>query len=125
MIEQVPIKIVLIVLLIVALRFLLTQRSLVSTSRILAMVMFGLLILLVLFPKITTAAADKLGVGRGVDLVFYLSHGFLLLLIIGLWRRTVALKIEVTKLARAMAFQNAVEPRDKSFACDSPAGSSN
>jgi hypothetical protein len=111
MIEQVPIKVILIVLLVAALRALLVQKSLITTSRVLAVGTFALLAFLVIFPKITTVVAGKLGVGRGVDLLFYLSHAFLLLLIIGLWRRTVTLTMDLTKLAREIALEKAAEPK--------------
>jgi hypothetical protein len=103
---------------------LLVQKSLITTSRVLAVGMFVLLTLLVLFPKITTAAAEKLGVGRGVDLLFYLSHAFLLLLIIGLWRRTVTLTMDLTRLAREVALGKAVEPK-KPLTAGSATGSEN
>jgi hypothetical protein len=72
--------------------------------------MFFLLTLLVLFPDVSTQIANAVGVGRGVDLIFYLSHLFFLLLIVALWRRTIALMTIVTRLSRAIALQNAKKP---------------
>jgi len=101
-----PIKIILIILLVVVLRAFLVQRSLILTQRIIASLMFCVLLLLVLFPHISTSVAHAIGVGRGVDLVFYFSHLFLLLLVIALWRRSKVLMFKMTKLSRAIAIQN-------------------
>ena len=53
------------------------------------------------------------GVGRGVDLLFYLSHLFVLLLIVSLWRRLVTLSDSLTKLTRQIAIENAKKPGNR------------
>jgi len=108
-----PIKIILIVLLLIVLRAFLVQRSLILTQRIIASLMFCVLLLLVLFPHISTSVANAIGVGRGVDLVFYFSHLFLLLLIVGLWRRYKVLMVTITRLSRAIALRNPNQPYRK------------
>ena len=105
-----PVKIILIVFLLVVLRVFLVQKSLVLIKRVVAFFMFLLLLLLVIFPNVSTLVANRIGVGRGVDLVFYFSHLFLLLLIVGLWRRTMILMTTITKLSRAIALQNPNKP---------------
>jgi small membrane protein len=107
MIDKTPIKIVLVVGLVLLLRAFMTQRSMVLTKRLVGAVVFLALFLLVLFPDFSTSIANKIGVGRGVDLVFYISHLFLLLLIIAMWRRTIVLSGIITKLARHIAIENA------------------
>jgi hypothetical protein len=57
--------------------------------------------------------AKAVGIGRGVDLVFYFSHLFLLFLIVGLWRRSIVSMNMVTKLSRAIALQNANKPHNE------------
>ena len=105
-----PIKIILIILLLVVLRALLVQRSLLLIKRLIAFFMFFVLLFLVVFPGASTRVANVIGVGRGADLVFYLSHLFLLFLIVALWRRSIALTNTITKLSRAIALQNASKP---------------
>ena len=101
-----PIKIILVILLVIILRALLVQKSLMMLKRLVAFLMFFLLMLLVIFPDISTKVANLIGVGRGVDLIFYFSHLFLLLLIVALWRRSTILMATITKLSRAIALQN-------------------
>lgn len=101
-----PIKIILLVLLVVVLRAFLVQKSLVLAKRLFAFFLFFILLLLVIFPDVSTYIANAIGVGRGVDLIFYLSHLFLLFLIAGLWRRCVALTASITELSRTIALQN-------------------
>lgn len=109
----IPIKIILIVLLVIVLRALLVQKSLMVIKRLVAFFMFFLLLLLVLFPSVSTFVAQKIGVGRGVDLIFYFSHLFLLLLIVALWRRSAVLMATITKLSRAIALQSAGRPQEQ------------
>ena len=108
------IKAILIILLFLVLRAFLVQKSLLLIKRTVAFLMFLVLLLLVIFPQISTIVADKFGIGRGVDLLFYFSHLFLLLLIVALWRRSLALTGTVTKLTRAIALQNPTTPKNKS-----------
>ena len=109
-----PIKIILIILLLFALRAFIVQKSLVSIHKIIGFILFLVLLLLVLFPDLSVIVAHFVGVGRGPDLVFYFSHIFLLLLIIGLWRRSLDLKTTVTKLSRAIALQHPNRPCEES-----------
>jgi hypothetical protein len=106
------IKIILIILLLVVLRAFLVQKSLVLAKRLTAVGLFLLLVFLVLFPEYSTKIANMVGVGRGVDLLFYLSNLFLLLLIVALWRRVNMLSETVTKLARELAIEKARKPEE-------------
>jgi small membrane protein len=112
------IKILLILLLLIILRAFMVGRSLLLIKRLSAFGLFVILVLLVLFPQVSNLIANKLGVGRGVDLLFYLSHLFLLLLIVSLWRRLVGLADAVTKLTRQIAIQNANKPQDRDLSSD-------
>ena len=107
------IKIILIILLLIVLRAFLVQKSLVWIKRAVAFLMFLALLALVIFPDTSTSIANNIGVGRGVDLVFYFSHLFLLFLIVGLWRRSTVLMAIVTRLSRTIALQNPNKPREE------------
>jgi hypothetical protein len=96
------------------------QKSLMAIKRLAAFFMFFLLILLVVFPDVSTRIANFIGVGRGVDLIFYFSHLFLLLLIVALWRRSTVLMATITKLSRAIALQNPNMPDDNKKQPESP-----
>jgi hypothetical protein len=110
---MIPIKVILIIFLLIILRAFLVQRELILVKRVVAFLMFFVLLFLVLFPDISTQAANIIGVGRGVDLIFYFSHLFVLFLIVGLWRRSTVLMATVTKLARSIALQNSQKPHEK------------
>jgi hypothetical protein len=109
---MITIKIILIAILLVILRAFLFQKSLRLIKRVVALSMFLGLLFLVLFPDISTLAANKIGVGRGVDLLFYLAHLFFLLLAVVFWRRLTLLSEVVTKLSREIAIKNAVRPEE-------------
>ena len=108
-----PIKIILAVLLLLVLRAFLIQKSLVLVKRIVASLMFIFLLMLVVFPDISTFLANKIGVGRGADFLFYLSNLFFLFVGIALWRRTIILSNTITRLSRAIALQKPNKPLDK------------
>jgi len=104
-----PIKLIIIIALIVILRAFLVQPSLLFAKRLIALGLFLVLLLLVLFPEISTRIANLTGVGRGVDLVFYVSHLFLTFLIIALWRKTVSLEEKLTRVSRLISLANPVK----------------
>jgi len=108
--SNLPIKVILILLLFVGLRLFLVQGSLQLIKRVSAILLFGVLIILVLFPNLSTVIANSVGIGRGVDLTFYLSHLFLLLLVVILWRRLKSQDEKITQLAREMAIRDARKP---------------
>jgi len=104
---MIPIKLILIIIVILALRAYLVQKSLLLTERVIAFVLFAGVIFLVLFPDLSTIVAKAIGVGRGVDLVIYLSLAFLLFLSIGVRRRFRQLNASITELSRAIAIMTA------------------
>ena len=108
---MITIKIILIALLLITLRAFLVQKSLKLTKRVVAVLMFLGLLFLVLFPDVSTSIANKIGVGRGVDLLFYFAHLFFLLVTVALWRRSIALSAALTRLSREIAIQNAAKPQ--------------
>lgn len=64
-------------------------------------------ILLVMFPSAATEIAHHLGVGRGVDLVLYLSLVLIFFLLLRFWILTRQLEHKVTELLRQIALLNA------------------
>lgn len=104
-----PIKLILIIALILILRAFLVQPSLLLAKRLFATVVFATLLLLVVFPDASTKIANFIGVGRGVDLIFYFSHLFLLMLIITMWRKIITLDDKLTKVSRQISIDNPVK----------------
>src|SRR5580700_7357476 len=75
--------------------------------RLLAVLLCLTAIVFVLFPDLATTVARSLGVGRGTDLLLYVSlvagiHAILLL-----YRRTRELERKITEQIRATALRNA------------------
>jgi len=106
------IKVILIAILLFILRAFLVQKSLLLIKRAVAVIMFGGLLFLVVFPDISTWIANKVGIGRGADLLFYFAHLFFLLVAVALWRRLITLNDTVTRLAREIAIIKAERPEE-------------
>ena len=106
-------QLIIILLLIFCLRLFLVQKSILFTERILAISFFLLLLVLVLFPGITDILAETLNVRRGADLVFYLAHFLLFLVIIVLFRRIREQQLQLTILVRQLAILTAHDPNQK------------
>jgi hypothetical protein len=107
---MITIKIVLIVFLLLILRAFLVQKSLLLIKRTVAVIMFAGLLFLVVFPDVSTWIANKVGIGRGVDLLFYFAHLFFLFIAVAMWRRLITLNDAVTRLAREIAINKAIPP---------------
>ncbi len=109
------IKILLILGLLIILRAFMVGRSLQLAKRLSAIGLFIIMVLLVLYPQASNYIADKVGVGRGVDLLIYLSILLIFLLMVSLWRRIVTLSDAVTKLTRQIAIESARKPDTKNI----------
>lgn len=68
-------------------------------------------ILFVAVPTIPYYLAMQLGVGRGVDLVFYLLFTGFLLMGVVLYRRLLQHDVIITQLVRQNAIRNATDPK--------------
>lgn len=84
-------------------------RSLLIDRLLVGLVGAGILAL-VIRPDLSTRAAHVFGVGRGVDLVFYISHAATLLVLILLYAELRAQAARTTELARAVALLTARRP---------------
>jgi hypothetical protein len=90
-------------LLILAYAFSQQKRSPFVSRAISGVIFVGLL--LTLFPTALQAVADRLGVGRGVDLMFYIVILAAFLAIVNLHVRMRVLQDSLRDLARAQALQ--------------------
>ena len=72
---------------------------------------FGCASLMVMRPNIATRIARLVGVGRGVDLIFYLAVPGLLMMIFLLFARTRELNAKLTIAVREFAIHDAHVPR--------------
>ena len=101
-----PIKIVLILPLIGFILLLLVRLRSTTFSRILLITVAAMGVVLVLFPDLTTAIAKRLNVGRGTDLILYLSaiSGFIALT--GFYSRVRRIEQTQTDIIRQLAIQN-------------------
>jgi hypothetical protein len=78
-----------------------------NSDGLLILLCFGIAALLVLRPPVATQLANMVGIGRGVDLIFYLAIPGLLLLILVLFARTRDLNLKLTAALRELALANA------------------
>ena len=67
----------------------------------------------ILFPESTSKIANKLGVGRGTDLLFYICILFFLFVIMKLFARIRNLEKQITLLIREEAKHNALPLKDR------------
>ena len=72
---------------------------------LLLLVMVGAALLFILFPDLTSRLAHRLGVGRGADLVFYLSIVIFWFVILKLYARIRRLERIVTEVVRKDALK--------------------
>jgi len=68
---------------------------------------------LVIFPDITSSLARALGVGRGVDLIFYFCILFFIFIILKLYARIRRLEQMMTKVIRNNSIAGAVKVSEK------------
>ena len=101
----------------VAFGFLLLRYT--STSRHLALIRIGGILVVgggifaVLFPLKVTWVANKVGVGRGTDLVLYVLVMVFLFTSVSLYQRLHTLESQISELTRQLALMNAREPDHK------------
>lgn len=65
---------------------------------------------IIVFPNITQIAANFVGIGRGVDLVVYLTLIAIIMVLVQVISRNIELEQKITQLARHMALKDANEP---------------
>jgi len=76
-------------------------------GRLLVLAIGVVLFVFILFPPLAHRAAWLLGVGRGVDLIFYLAHAFLLILVGMLYIKQKKQHMIITELVRKISLERA------------------
>ena len=89
--------------------FVFRLRSRLVNRILVAIVLFGIAIFIAA-PDLSTRVATSVGIGRGVDLLFYLSHLGVAFLVALLYVRIQELSARVTQLARSVALLTARAP---------------
>lgn len=89
-----------------SIRFLRGERSL-AIKRILALLAALAAVLAILFPNTLTAIANFFGIGRGADLLLYVSILGGMLFVVAMVRSKARSDARVTRLARAVALMEA------------------
>ncbi len=107
-----------IILLVFALLFvwyIIKLRSVLS-DRIILLIIAGGGMVLILFPELSSQLAHWIGIGRGVDMVFYFFILFSVFRFVGLSAEQRQTQRKLTDIVRAIAIQNAREghPHEKS-----------
>lgn len=87
------------------------RSSYVDAILIFLFIAAGLIV--VFAPDLSTKVAHFLGVGRGADLIFYISILFFAFLIMKLYARTRRLEQMLTKFIRDESIKNANDPTEK------------
>jgi len=87
-----------------------TRRS--ALRRLFVLVFFGGGIVFILQPDLTTTIANVVGIGRGADLIFYLSTLFLFFLCFNYHVRFMAVEEQLTRIVREMAVRHPLHEED-------------
>src|SRR4051812_42850414 len=69
--------------------------------RVLGLLLAGVLAAFIISPQLSTEISSLLGIGRGVDLIFYLSHLLGAYLAIRIFQRQMRLEEQLTRLVRS------------------------
>jgi hypothetical protein len=82
-----------------------------ATDGLIVLVCFGCASVLIMRPNLATRIANMVGIGRGVDLIFYLSLPGLLMMIFLLFARTRETNAKLTVAVREYAIRDAQVPQ--------------
>jgi hypothetical protein len=83
-----------------------------ARDRLLALTMLMVALIAIAFPNITSIVANAIGVGRGTDLVTYMTFSFGAVLIVLLYAKISATQATLTKVIRHIALIEASKPQD-------------
>ena len=107
-----PIQLILILFFLVLGLMLLRRVRVSLVNRLFLVVIIGSVIIFTLFPSLSTLIANTLGVGRGVDLLFYFFIIFVLYALTLIYLKLRELNSKITKVVRALALRDAVPPKN-------------
>jgi len=79
-----------------------------ASDMLVVMLCFGVAILLVFRPDVATNLAHVFGIGRGVDLILYLTIPGLAMMILVLFARTRDMNAKLTTVVRELAISEAL-----------------
>lgn len=77
---------------------------------VLLVVLISSAVVFIIWPELTTALAKKLGVGRGVDLIFYISILIFWFVLLKLYARIRLLEKSFTQIIREDAIKKVSQP---------------
>lgn len=83
------------------------QFRTVLSDRLIMLLLSGVGIILIVFPDISSIAAHKIGIGRGVDLIMYMFILFCLFRFVGISADSRKMETKVTSIIRTIAIKNA------------------
>jgi hypothetical protein len=90
---------------------LLTRKS--AVRQLFVLLFFGTGLVFIVDPDLTMRLAHSVGIGRGTDLITYLSLLFLFFLCFYLFVRLHAITEQLTRVVRAQAVQNPVQDEER------------
>ena len=109
-----PVQFILIVLLLAGAYTYFSRLRTGVLDRLIVLFLAAMGIAMTVVPDFTTTVANAVGVGRGVDLFFYLAILGLAFVCLLLYSRIRELQESVTELTRALAIKRADPPDNKS-----------
>lgn len=80
-------------------------------SRLLILLLFAGTVFMIVFPDELTVVARKVGVRRGVDLLFYLTFTLFIFILVRFYKKIKYLERKLTDIVREMAIKQAEENR--------------
>lgn len=108
---MIPAQPILIAVLVAAVLLYFARLRSKAADGLIVLLCFGGASLMVIRPNIATRIAQLVGIGRGVDLIVYLSLPGLLMMIFLLFARTRELNAKLTAAVREYAIRDARLPR--------------
>ncbi len=105
-----PVQFILIVLLLIVIYIYFSRLRSGMLDRLIVLLFAAVGIVMTVFPDLTTRIANFVGVGRGVDLFFYLTILGLSFMCLLLYSKIRDLESTITDLTRAVAIKKAVPP---------------
>ncbi len=86
--------------------FLAHSQKFRDTNKFVLLVLFSIGIYFIIFPAQTDEIAQYFGIGKGTDLILYLSNAILLLLVAVLYAKSSTLSERITKIVRNRTIEN-------------------
>ena len=106
-------KIVFAILTAVAMLYFLVLARRSAVRRLFVLLFFGTGLVFIVDPDLTMRLAHSVGIGRGTDLITYLSLLFLFFLCFNFLGRFLAINEHLTRVVRAQAIHDPVQDEDR------------